>query len=47
VHVWYCNNNLFTAVFKEVLKSTMDVDLGSEWLNCAIKFMVKTKTHDT
>jgi hypothetical protein len=30
---WYCNNILFTDAFKEVLKSTLDVDLGSEWLN--------------
>jgi hypothetical protein len=47
VHVWYCNNNFFTAAFKEVLKSTTDVDLGSEWLNYAMKFMVETETRDT
>jgi hypothetical protein len=37
--MWYCNTNFFTAAFKEVLKSTMGVNLGSEWLNYAIKFM--------
>jgi hypothetical protein len=37
----------FTAAFKEVLKSTSGVDLGSEWLNYAMKFMVETKTRDT
>jgi hypothetical protein len=47
VHVWQCNNNFFTAAFKEVLKSTRHVDLGSEWLRYAMKFMVETKTHYT
>jgi hypothetical protein len=28
------------------LKSTSGVDLGSEWLNYAMKFMVETKTRD-
>jgi hypothetical protein len=42
VPVWYCNNNFFTAAFKEVLKSTTDVDLGYEWLNYAMKIMVET-----
>jgi hypothetical protein len=45
--VWYCNKNFFTAVFKEVLKSTTGVKLGSEWLNYALTFMVETKTRDT
>jgi hypothetical protein len=47
VPVWYCNNIFFTAAFKEVLKSTSGVDLGSEWLNYAMKIMVETKTHYT
>jgi hypothetical protein len=47
VPAWYCNNIFFTAAFKEVLKSTSCVDLGSEWLNYAKKFMVETKTRDT
>jgi hypothetical protein len=47
VHVWYCNNMFFTASFKEVLKSTSGVDLGSEWWNYAIKAMVETKMCDT
>jgi hypothetical protein len=47
VPVWYCNNNLFTAAFKDILKSTMGVDIGSEWLNYAMKFMVETETRDT
>jgi hypothetical protein len=47
VHVWYCNNNFFTVTFKKVLKSTKDVDTGSEWLNYAMKFVVETKTRDT
>jgi hypothetical protein len=47
VPVWYCNSNFFTAAFKQVLKSTKDVDLGSEWLNYEMKFMVETKTSDT
>jgi hypothetical protein len=34
-----------TAAFKE--ESTSGVDLGSEWLNYAMKFMVETKTRDT
>jgi hypothetical protein len=34
----------FTAAFKEVLKSTSGFDLGSEWSNYAMKFMVETKT---
>jgi hypothetical protein len=37
----------FTAAFKEVLKSTSGVNLGSEWLKYAIRFMVETKTRDT
>jgi hypothetical protein len=37
----------FTAAFKEVLKSTSGVDLGYEWLNYNMKFMVETKTRDT
>jgi hypothetical protein len=37
----------FTAAFKEVLKSTSGVELGYEWLNYAMKFMVETKTRDT
>jgi hypothetical protein len=37
----------FTAAFKEVLNSTSGVNLGSEWLNYAMKFMVETKTRDT
>jgi hypothetical protein len=37
----------FTASFKEVLKSISGVDLGSEWLNYAMKFMVETKNHGT
>jgi hypothetical protein len=44
VPVWNCNNNLFTAALIEVLKSTKDVDLVSEWLNYAMKFMVDTET---
>jgi hypothetical protein len=36
----------FTAAFKEVLKSTSGVYLGSELLNYAMKFMVETKTRD-
>jgi hypothetical protein len=44
---WYCNNNFFTAAFKEVLTSTSGVDLGAEWLNYAIKFMVETKILNT
>jgi hypothetical protein len=47
VPAWYCNNNFFTAAFKEVLKSTSVVDLGSEWLNYAMIFLVETKTRDT
>jgi hypothetical protein len=47
VPVWYCNNIFFTAAFKEVLKSTPGVGLGSVWLNYAMKFMVETKTRDT
>jgi hypothetical protein len=47
VPVWYCNGNLLAAAFKEVLNSTNDVNLGSEWLNYAMKFMVETKTRDT
>jgi hypothetical protein len=43
VPAWYCNTNFFTAAFKEVLKSTLGVDLGSEWLNYAMNFMVETK----
>jgi hypothetical protein len=43
VPAWYCNNIFFTAALKEVLKSTSSVDLGSEWLNYAMKFMVETK----
>jgi hypothetical protein len=45
--VWYFNNIFFTAAFKDVLKSTSGVDLGSDWLNYAMKFLVETKTHDT
>jgi hypothetical protein len=37
----------FMAAFKEVLKSTSGVDLGSEWLNYAMIFLVETKTRDT
>jgi acetamidase/formamidase len=47
VPAWYCNNIFFTAAFKEVLKGTSGVDLGFEWLNYAMKFMVDTKTRDT
>jgi hypothetical protein len=47
VPVWYCNNNFCTAAFKEVLKSTTCVNLGSERLNYAIFFLVETKTRDT
>jgi hypothetical protein len=47
VPAWYCNNIFFTAAFKEVLKSTSGADLGSEWLDYAMKFMVDTKTCDT
>jgi hypothetical protein len=47
VPAWYCNTIFLTAAFKEVLKSTSGVDLGSEWLNYAMKFMVETKTGDT
>jgi hypothetical protein len=47
VPVWYFNNNFFTAAFKDVLKSTSGVDLGSDWLNYAMKFLVETKTRDT
>jgi hypothetical protein len=47
VPFWYFNNNFFTAAFKEVLKSTSGVDLGSDWLNYAIFFLVETKTRDT
>jgi hypothetical protein len=47
VPAWYCNTNSFTAAFKEILKSTSGVDLGSEWLNYAMKLMVETKTFDT
>jgi hypothetical protein len=47
VPVWYFNNNFFTAALKEVLKSTSGVDLGSEWLNYAMIFLVETKTRDT
>jgi predicted YcjX-like family ATPase len=45
--VWYCNNICFTAAFNEVLNSTKDVDLGSEWLNYVIKFMVEAQTRDS
>jgi hypothetical protein len=38
---------IFLWLHKEVLKSTSGVDLGSEWLNYAMKFMVETKTRDT
>jgi hypothetical protein len=44
VPVWYCINNFFTAALKEILKSTNDVDTGSEWLNYGMKFMVETQT---
>jgi hypothetical protein len=37
----------FTAAFKEVLKSTSGVDLGCDWLNYAMIFLVETKTCDT
>jgi hypothetical protein len=47
VPAWYCNNVFFTAAFKEVLKSTSGVNLGSEWLNYAMNFMVEIKTRDT
>jgi hypothetical protein len=47
VHVWYCNKKFFTAAFKDFLNSTKDVDIGSEWLNYAMKFMVETKNCDT
>jgi hypothetical protein len=47
VPVRYCNNKFFTAAFKEVLKSTKDVDLVSEWLNYAMEFMVETETRET
>jgi hypothetical protein len=47
VPVWYFNNSFFTAAFNEVLKSTSGVDLGSDWLNYAMKFLVETKTCDT
>jgi hypothetical protein len=47
VPAWYCNTNFFTAAFKEVFKSTSGVNLVSEWLNYAMKFMVETKTRDT
>jgi hypothetical protein len=47
VPVWYFSNNILTAAFKEVLKSTSVVDLGSDWLNYPMKFLVETKTHDT
>jgi hypothetical protein len=47
VPVWYLNNIFFTAAFKEVLKSTSGVDLGSDWLDYAMKFLVETKTRDT
>jgi hypothetical protein len=45
--VWYFNNNFLTAAFKEVLKSTSGVNLGSDWLNYAMIFLVETKTRDT
>jgi hypothetical protein len=45
--VWYFNNIFFTAAFKEVLKSTSGVDLGSDWLNYAMNLLVETKTRDT
>jgi hypothetical protein len=47
VPVWYYNNIFFMAAFKEVLKSTSGVNLGSGWLNYAMKILVETKTHDT
>jgi hypothetical protein len=40
-------NNLSASAFKEVLNSTKDVDLGSEWLKYAMKFMVEDKTRNT
>jgi hypothetical protein len=43
VPVWYYNTNFFTAAFKEVLKSTSGVDLGSEWLNYAMEFWFRQK----
>jgi hypothetical protein len=47
VPVWYFNNNFSTAAFKYVLKSTSGVDLGYDWLNYAMKFLVEKKTRDT
>jgi hypothetical protein len=47
VPVWDCNNNFFTAAFKEVLKIPSGVDLGSEWWKYAMIFLVETKTRDT
>jgi hypothetical protein len=35
-----------TAAFKEVLKITSGVDLGSEWLNYTMKFIVETRNRD-
>jgi hypothetical protein len=40
-------HHFFTGSLKEVLKSTSGVNLGSEWLNYAMKIMVETKTRDT
>jgi hypothetical protein len=45
--MWCFNNNLFTAAFKEVLKSTKDIDIGYERLNYAIKFIAKNDTRET
>jgi hypothetical protein len=37
----------FTAAFKDVLKSTSGVDLGSDWLSYVMIFLVERKTHET
>jgi hypothetical protein len=47
VPVLYFNTIFFTAALKEFLKSTSGVDLGSDWLNYAMKLLVETKTRDT
>jgi hypothetical protein len=44
VHVWFCNNNFFTAELNEVVDITKTIDTGPEWLNYSMKFKVQTKT---
>jgi hypothetical protein len=46
VPVGYYKNIFFTTASKKGLKSTKDVDTGSEWFNYALKVMVETQTRD-